>query len=52
MIQVAFSSSFQRAFKKRIAGNKALEEKFWQRVAIFVEIRTIRGSERTSSQGN
>jgi mRNA-degrading endonuclease YafQ of YafQ-DinJ toxin-antitoxin module len=35
MIEVAFSSSFKRAFKKRVAGNAELEEKFWKRVAIF-----------------
>ena len=35
MTQVAFSSSFQRAFKKRIRGRKDLEEKFWRRVEIF-----------------
>jgi mRNA-degrading endonuclease YafQ of YafQ-DinJ toxin-antitoxin module len=35
MTQVAFSSSFKRAFKKRIAGRKELETKFWQRVEIF-----------------
>jgi addiction module RelE/StbE family toxin len=35
MIQIAFSSSFKRAFKKRIDGRKDLEEKFWRRVEIF-----------------
>ena len=35
MAQVAFSASFQRAFKKRIAGRKDLEQKFWRRVEIF-----------------
>ena len=35
MTQVFFSSSFQRAFKKRVAGQKELEEKFWQRLEIF-----------------
>ena len=35
MTQVFFSSSFQRAFKKRVAGQKDLEEKFWQRLEIF-----------------
>ena len=35
MTPVFFSPSFKRAFKKRIAGQKALEEKFWQRVEIF-----------------
>ena len=37
MIQIAFSSSFRRGFKKRIKGNKDLEAKFWERVAIFVQ---------------
>jgi len=36
MIEVAFSSSFQRAFKKRIKGNRKLERKFWQRVEVFI----------------
>ena len=35
MTQVFLSSSFQRAFKKRIADHKELEEKFWHRVEIF-----------------
>ena len=37
MIQVAFSSSFKRAFKKRIKGRQPLEEKFWKRVEIFIQ---------------
>ena len=35
MTQIFFSSSFKRAFKKRIKGQKDLEEKFWRRVEIF-----------------
>ena len=35
MTRVAFSSSFRRAFKKRIQGRKDLEEKFWRRLEIF-----------------
>lgn len=35
MVEVAFSSSFNRAFKKRISGNRQLEEKFWERVGVF-----------------
>jgi len=35
MTQIAFSSSFKRAFKKRVAGRKDLEEKFWRHVEIF-----------------
>ena len=36
MTQVAFSSSFKRAFKKRIEGRKELEQKFWRRVEIVI----------------
>jgi addiction module RelE/StbE family toxin len=35
MTEITFSSSFKRAFKKRIGRQKDLEEKFWQRVEIF-----------------
>ena len=35
MTQVFFSSTFKRAFKRRIAGNKDLEDRFWKRVEIF-----------------
>lgn len=35
MTQVFFSSTFKRAFKRRIAGQKDLEEKFWRRVELF-----------------
>lgn len=35
MTQVAFSTSFKRAFKKRVGGRKELETKFWRRVEIF-----------------
>ncbi|HEY9851682.1 MAG TPA: type II toxin-antitoxin system YafQ family toxin [Leptolyngbyaceae cyanobacterium] len=34
-MQVSFSSSFKRAFKKRIKGNIDLEEKFWQKLEQF-----------------
>jgi mRNA-degrading endonuclease YafQ of YafQ-DinJ toxin-antitoxin module len=34
-VEVAFSSSFKRAFKKRIKGNADLEERFWQKVDQF-----------------
>lgn len=37
MIQIAFSSSFKRAYKKRIKGNKSLELKFWERVEVFTQ---------------
>jgi len=35
MTEVAFSLSFQRAFKRRIKGNAALETRFWERLEIF-----------------
>ncbi len=35
MTEIAFSPSFKRAFKKRIAGRKPLEENIWKRVEMF-----------------
>lgn len=35
MIEISFSSSFKRSFKKRIKGNVDLEAKFWQKVERF-----------------
>ena len=35
MIEIAFDSSFKRAFRKKIAGNPGKEARFWKRVAIF-----------------
>ena len=35
MIEVAFTSSFKRAFKRRIKDNKVLETRFWDRVETF-----------------
>jgi len=35
MIEIGFSSSFKRAYKRRIKGKPELEEKFWQRTDIF-----------------
>ena len=35
MIDIAFSSSFRRAFKKRIKADKPLEDTFWITVDIF-----------------
>ena len=35
MTQIFFRPSFKRAFKKRVAGRKGLEEKFWRRIEIF-----------------
>lgn len=36
MMEVAFSTSFKKAFK-RISRSKTLEKKFWSRVEIFIE---------------
>ena len=36
MIKVAFSSSFKRAFKKKIKRNRALEEIFWKKLEKFM----------------
>jgi addiction module RelE/StbE family toxin len=35
MTEVAFSSSFKRAFKKRIKGNVVSEKTFWERLETF-----------------
>ncbi len=35
MIEIAFSSSFKRAFKKSVAGNTSLETRFWERIELF-----------------
>ncbi|MDA1274256.1 MAG: type II toxin-antitoxin system YafQ family toxin [Verrucomicrobia bacterium] len=35
MTEIAFSSSFKRAFKNRIAGRKPREKRFWRQVEIF-----------------
>ena len=32
MLEVAFSSSFKRAFKKRISGDAEREKRFWERL--------------------
>ena len=36
MIKVAFSSSFKRAFKKKIKRNRTLEEIFWEKLEKFM----------------
>lgn len=36
MLEVAFSASFERAFRKRIKGLKPTEDRFWQRLEWFV----------------
>ena len=35
MTEVAFGSSFKRAFKRRVKGNGVLEASFWERLEIF-----------------
>ncbi|MBH8573768.1 type II toxin-antitoxin system YafQ family toxin [Nostocaceae cyanobacterium CENA369] len=35
MLKVSFSSSFRRAFKKRVKGNVDLETRFWQKLEQF-----------------
>jgi addiction module RelE/StbE family toxin len=35
IVEVSFSSSFKRAFKKRIKGNADLETRFWQKLEQF-----------------
>jgi mRNA-degrading endonuclease YafQ of YafQ-DinJ toxin-antitoxin module len=34
-VEVSFSSSFKRAFKRRIKGNVELETRFWQKLEQF-----------------
>ena len=62
MTEIAFSSSFKRAFKRRVAGNANVETRFWERLEAFKEdpfdpkLRThklsgaLNPSERFSSQ--
>lgn len=35
MTEIGFSSSFKRAFKKRVAGNANTEARFWEKVEMF-----------------
>lgn len=37
MMEIGFSSSFKKAFKKRIKGNKELEKKYWEKVGVFIK---------------
>jgi mRNA-degrading endonuclease YafQ of YafQ-DinJ toxin-antitoxin module len=37
VIQVAYASSFKKAFKKRIKGKISLEKKFFQKVEVFLD---------------
>ncbi len=36
-VSVGFSSSFKKAFKKKIKGRKEIEEKFWKCMADFIQ---------------
>jgi len=36
MVQVAFSSSFKKAFHKKIKNNPEREAKFWKKVELFI----------------
>ena len=35
MIEIGFSSSFKKSFKKRIKGKTTLENEFWERIELF-----------------
>ena len=37
MTEISFSSSFKRAYKKKIKRQSEIEERFWAKVEIFVE---------------
>lgn len=37
MIKIAFSSSFKRAYKRKIAGNAEREERFQAKLKLFME---------------
>ncbi|NJO17548.1 MAG: type II toxin-antitoxin system mRNA interferase toxin, RelE/StbE family [Thioploca sp.] len=36
-MKIAFSPVFERSFRKRFKGKRHLQERFWQRVEIFLE---------------
>ena len=36
-MELAFSSSFKRAFKKKIKGRKEIEDLFWETVDLFIQ---------------
>ncbi len=36
-MQISFSSSFRRAFKKLVNHNQALEKKFWKKTEVFIK---------------
>jgi toxin HigB-1 len=37
MVQITQSSSFKRAYKKRVKYNKELEGLFWKKVEVFIK---------------
>jgi len=37
MIEISFSSSFKRVFKKKIKKNEVLEKKFWEKLEKFIK---------------
>ena len=36
-MEIAFSSSFKRAFKKKIKARKEIEDLFWEAAGLFIE---------------
>jgi addiction module RelE/StbE family toxin len=36
-MEIAFSSSFKRAFKKKIKGRKEIEDLFWEAASLFIQ---------------
>jgi len=36
-MEIAFSSSFKRAFKKKIKGRKDIEDLFWEAAELFIK---------------
>lgn len=36
-MEIAFSSSFKRAFKKKIKGRNEIEDLFWEVTALFIQ---------------
>jgi addiction module RelE/StbE family toxin len=36
-MEIAFSSSFKRAFKKKIKGRNEIEELFWEATELFIQ---------------
>ena len=36
MIEISFSSSFKRSFKKKIKGRKEIEDIFWEAASLFI----------------